>query len=162
MEIFGVPYDPGWPDGLLALWPLIPFLIGAVDTKITDLVANAQANIIGDALDTGYIRIYSGTIPVSADAALSGNTLLAELRFAAAAFPAAAAGVITAGAITGDAAADATGTATFFRTFDSGGAVVKWQGTVGTATSDMIINSTAIQAGAAVNCSALTYTVDKG
>jgi hypothetical protein len=134
----------------------------AVDTKITDAVANAQANIIGDALDNGYLRIYSGTVPATADAALSGNTLLAELRFNAAAFPTASAGVITAAAITGDTAADATGTATFFRAFASDGSTVKWQGTVGTSASDLVLNSTAIQAGAAVNITSLTYTVDKG
>lgn len=162
MDIFGFYIDLSWlADLLAASWPLWVFF-GIVDTKITDAVANAQANVIGDSLDNGYIRIYSGTAPVTADTALSGNTLLAELRFNAAAFPAASAGVITAAAITGDAAADATGTATFFRAFASDGTTVKWQGTCGTATSDMILNSTAIQAGAAVNASSCTYTVDKG
>lgn len=162
MEILGVPFDPGMPDWLAGLWPLIPFLFGVVDTKITDAVANAQANVIGDSLDNGYIRIYDGSVPATADTALGAQVLLAELRFNAAAFPAASGGVITAAAITGDSAANATGTATFFRALASDGTTVKWQGTVGTSAADMVLNSVAIQAGAAVNISSLTYTVDKG
>lgn len=134
----------------------------AVDTKIPDAVANAQANIIGDALDNGYIRIYDSTIPATADTALGAQVLLAELRFNAAAFPTAVAGVITAAAITGDAAANATGTATFFRALASDGTTVKWQGTVGTSASDLVLNSVSIVVGAAVNITSLTYTVDKG
>jgi hypothetical protein len=134
----------------------------AVDTKIPNAVANAQADVIGDLADNGYLRIYDGVAPVTADTAIGAQNLLAELRFNAAAFPAAVAGVLTAAAITGDASANLTGTAAWFRALKSDGATVLWQGTVGVATSDMIMNSVAIQAGAAVNCTALTYTVDKG
>lgn len=32
----------------------------------------------GDRLNAGFVRFYSGPVPVDADAALSGNTLIAE------------------------------------------------------------------------------------
>lgn len=133
-----------------------------IDTKIPDAIANSQANIIGDAADAGLLRIYSGAIPATADTALGTQVLLAQLTLNAAAFPVAAAGVITAAAITGDTAADATGTAAFFRVLNAAGTLVLWQGTVGTADSDLVLNSVAISVGAAVNVTSLTYTVDKG
>lgn len=136
----------------------------AVDTKIPNAIASAQADVIGDLADSGYLRIYDATggVPATADTAISTQNLLAELRLNAAAFPAAVNGVLTAAAITGDSSANLTGTAAFFRVLKSDGATVLFQGTVGTATSDMIMNSVAIQSGAAVNVTSLTYTVDKG
>ena len=91
------------------------------------------------ALDSGYLRIYSGTVPTNADAALGGATLLAELRFGATAFGAASAGTATANAITSGTAA-ASGTPTFFRTFKSDGTTVVMQGTAGAA-SDLVIGA---------------------
>lgn len=43
-------------------------------------------------LNSGYLRIYQGTQPTDADTALGSPTLLAELRFAAAAFGSASGG----------------------------------------------------------------------
>jgi len=87
--------------------------------------------------------------------------LLATLTLNVDAFPAAVNGLLTANAITQDSSADATGTAAFFRVTKSDGTVL-WQGTCGTAAADMILNSVAISAGAAVQVSSLTYTVQLG
>lgn len=130
--------------------------------KISNAAANAEVDALTALLANGKLRIYSGTQPASADTALSGNTLLAELTMGATAFGAAAAGVATANAITQDSAADATGTASFFRAFKSDGTTVVCDGSVGTATSDLILNSVAIQSGAAVAVSAWTITQGKG
>ena len=110
----------------------------------------------------GYLRIYSGAQPADADTAIGAQVLLAELRFAADAFPAAVAGLLTANAITSDTSADATGTAAWARILKSDGTSVLFDGTVGTATSNVIINSVAISAGATVSCSSLTLQVSKG
>lgn len=128
--------------------------------SITTAARNAAADAVVDLVDAGgagSLRIYSGTAPADANAALSGNTLLAQLTMSATAFGSAAAGVATAAAITQDSSADATGTATFFRIL-SGAATVIMQGEVGTSGSDLNLNSTSIQAGAAVSVSSLTYT----
>lgn len=134
----------------------------ALNPKLSNAAANAGVDAICALANSGKLRIYSGTQPASADTALSGNTLLAELTMNATAFGAAVAGVATANAITSDSSADATGTATFFRLVKSDGTTVLWDGTVGTGTHDLVINSTAIQAGAIVAVSSLTYTQSKG
>ena len=128
--------------------------------SITTAARNAAADAVVDLVDVGgagSLRIYSGTAPADANAALSGNTLLAQLTMSATAFGSASSGVATAAAITQDSSADATGTATFFRVLSGGGTVVM-QGEVGTSGSDLNLNSTAISAGAAVSVSSFTYT----
>jgi hypothetical protein len=119
---------------------------------------NSELDSLAALLNNGYLRIYSGTEPATPETALSGNTLLAELRFNATAFGASASGVITANAITADTSNDATGTATFFRAFKSDGTTVVLQGTVGTSASDINLNSTAIQIAAQTSVSSFTVT----
>lgn len=134
----------------------------ALNPKYSNTMVNAQADAVGSALDNGYIRIYDGSQPATADTAIGAQVLLAELRFGADAFGAAVAGVITANAITDDSSANATGTATWARILASNGTTVWFDGSVGTATANVILNSTAISSGAAVSISALTFTVSKG
>jgi hypothetical protein len=128
-------------------------------------LANAQASRAADAvtarLNSGYLRIYSGTQPANADTGLSGNTLLAELRFNATAFGAAVNGVATANAITADTDADANGTATWFRALESDGSTVVFDGSVGTGTNDLVLDSTTVTLHGTVTVSAFTYTQQK-
>lgn len=134
----------------------------AANPKFSDTMVNAEANAIGDALNNGFIRIYDGSQPANADTAVSGQTLLAELTFGADAFPAAVAGLLTANAITSDSSANATGTASWARILASNGTTVWFDGSVGTSNANVVINSTAISAGATVSCSSLTLQVSKG
>lgn len=134
----------------------------AANPKFSNYTVNGEADFVGVAADNGYIRIYSGAQPADADTALSGQTLLAELRFGADAFPAAVAGVLTANAVTSDSSADATGTAAWARILKSDGTTVLFDGTVGVSAANVIINSVAISAGALVSCSSVTFTVSKG
>jgi hypothetical protein len=119
---------------------------------------NAALDAFTALLNSGKLRIYSGTKPTDGDTALSGNTLLAELTFGATAFGASSAGVATANAITSDSSADATGTATFFRAFKSDGTTAVFDGTVGTATSDLVLNTVSIVAAAVVAVTSFTLT----
>lgn len=132
----------------------------AADPRITNAVASAQADVIGDSLDSGTIKIYTGTIPTDADTAVGAQTLLATLTFNAAAFPAASNGVLTAAAITSDASADATGTATWARIATSGG-TTKMDVTVGTSGEDINFNTVAFVAGAEIAITSLTITQPK-
>jgi hypothetical protein len=134
----------------------------ALNPKYSNTMVNAEADAVGNALDTGYIRVYDGSQPATADTAIGAQVLLAELRFGADAFGAAVAGVITANAITADAAANATGTATWGRVLASNGTTVWFDGSAGTADANIILNTTAIVTGAEVSCSSLTFTVSKG
>lgn len=134
----------------------------ALNPKFSNAAVNAEADALSALFDNGYLRIYDGTQPTNADTAVGAQVLLAELRFNADAFPAASAGVLTANAITGDAAANATGTATWFRALQSNGTSVIMDGSVGEATSDLILDSDAIQVDADVNVTSFVLTVSKG
>jgi hypothetical protein len=133
----------------------------ALDTQITNALASIGANAEAAEFANGYIKIYSGTKPATADTALSGNTLLATLRFGATAFGSAVNGVLTANAITADTDAAATGTASFFRCFKSDGTTALLDGTVGTASANMILATTSISQHQTVSCSSFTHTVQK-
>lgn len=126
--------------------------------SITTANRNRAADAVTARANNGSLRIYAGTPPADANAALSGNTLLANLGMGATAFGAAVNGVATANAITADSSADATGTATFFRVLESDGTTVVFQGTVGTSGTELVLNNTSIVAGGNVSVTSLTYT----
>jgi hypothetical protein len=127
---------------------------------LANVAANAAADAVCALLNSGYLRVYDGTRPATTDTALSGNTLLAEFRFAATAFGAASAGVATANAIDPETSAPASGTATFGRLFKTDGTTAVMDGEVGTSSSDINISSTTITAGDVLSAS-MTYTQSK-
>lgn len=130
--------------------------------KVSNTVVNGQADALSVLADNGYIRIYDGTQPATADTAISSQVLLAELRFNADAAPSAVDGVLTFNAITQDSNANNTGTASWFRALKSDGSTVLFDGTVGVSGSDLNIATTAIVAGAIVGVTSFVYTVSKG
>lgn len=132
----------------------------AADPRITNAVASAMADVIGDSLDSGTIKIYTGTIPTDADTALGAQTLLATLTFNAAAFPAASNGVLTAAAITSDSSIDATGTAAWARIATSGATTVM-DVTVGTSGEDINFNTVSFVSGASCAITSMTITMPK-
>lgn len=126
--------------------------------KMSDTSANTEADALAALMNAGKLRFYDGARPANANVAVTTQVKLAELTFANPAFAASAAGVITANAITG-ANALATGTATWFRVVKSDGVTVVMDGDVGTAGSDLNLNSTAIQINAAVSVTSFVHTV---
>lgn len=134
----------------------------ALNPKRSNAAVNAAADAVTALLNNGYLRIYDGTQPATANTAITTQTLLAELRFNATAFGAASNGVSTANSITADSSADATGTASWFRALKSDGTTAVFDGSVGLSSADMVLNSTSIAAGAAVSVSSFTYTENKG
>ena len=128
-------------------------------SSFTTAQRNAMLDAIRASYDAGKLRIYSGSVPANADAALGGAVLLAELTLNATAFPAASGGVLTANAITSDTSADNTGTASFFRILDSGASTVLFQGAVSTSGAELNLNTTSIVAAALVGVSSLTITI---
>lgn len=136
---------------------------------VTQAVAAALAAALVAAADAGtaaVINIYSGTAPANADAALSGNTQLAQLVCSAAISSGISdtgtAARITLAAITPDSSADATGTATFFRILTQNGGTVIAQGSVGTTDADLVLNTVAITAGSTVSITSATIDVPEG
>jgi len=136
----------------------------ALNPQITNAAASAAADAVVDLLDVGgagYLRIYDGAQPATADTAVGAQALLAELRFGATAFGAASNGVATANAITADSSANATGTAAWFRTLAGNGTTAVFDGTVGTSGADLNLNTTSIVAAAEVSVTSFTYTQSK-
>jgi hypothetical protein len=129
------------------------------DTRLSTTVVNAQANAQGALANGGLVDIYDGTRPANANTAVGSQVRLARLALAATAFATAVAGVITANAITADTSADASGNASWFRIFASNGTTPLWDGEVGTATADLILNRLDITSGANVSITSLTHTV---
>jgi hypothetical protein len=129
----------------------------ANNPKLSTVAANAAADAVTPLLNSGYLRLYDGTQPPSADTAVSTQVLLAELRYASPAFGAAVNAIATANAITPDASANATGTASWFRALASDGTTTIFDGSVGTADADLVLSAVAIAAGTAVSVSAFTY-----
>lgn len=123
---------------------------------------NEMLDASTDNVNSGKLRIYSGTRPTNADTALSGNTLLAELTMNSTSAGASSGGVWTANAVTSDAAADATGTAAFARLFQSDGTTVVADYSVGTSGAEVILNTLNIVANAVVSCSSFTHTLGVG
>jgi hypothetical protein len=132
----------------------------AGNTQLSNTAANAAVNALCALANGGMINIYNGSQPANANTAVTTQTLLASLALSATAFGTAAAGVATANAIT-SAAAAATGTATWFRIFKSDGVTVVFDGNVSTSGANLNMNSTAIQSGATVAISSLTYTLNE-
>lgn len=136
-------------------------MANTLDIRMSDESVNAEATALAPLANSGYIRIYDGTRPATANTAVGAQVLLAELRFGATAFGAPSAGVLTANAITADASANASGTASWYRVLKSDGTSALWDGEVGTATSNLILNSIAISAGASVSITSLVHTIPK-
>lgn len=134
----------------------------ANDIDISAAAANAAMDALGALLDNGYLRIYNGTKPAGPGTAITTQTLLAELRFAATAFAAASGGVLTAEAITQDDSANASGTATWYRALADDGSTAHIDGTVGTSGADLNLSTTTIVAGVPVAVTSYTLTLPLG
>jgi len=130
----------------------------ALNPFISDAAAKAATDAVCALCNGGTIQIRSGTQPANANAAASG-TLLVTLTFSATAFaPAGATGGQAAANAIGSANAVATGTASWFRAFKSDGTTAVFDGSVGTATADLILSSVSLTTGGNVAVSSLTYT----
>lgn len=136
--------------------------------SVTQAVAAAMATAYLAAQDAGtaaVVEIYSGAAPANADATQTG-TLLASLTCSAVSTSAptdtGSAARLTFNAITADSSADATGTAGYFRIKTQTGGTVVGQGTCGTSSADMILNTVAITAGSQVAISSATIDFPEG
>jgi hypothetical protein len=124
---------------------------------------NAALDTVFDTLNSGSLRVCSGTQPTNADTALGAQVSLADLTFGATAFAAASAGSKSANSITQDSNINSTGTASWGTCQASGIAfsgsnarVIDFE--VGTSGADLNFNSVAFSSGAACSVSSFTVT----
>jgi hypothetical protein len=101
-----------------------------------------QQGLITYAGTGSLIKLYTGTQPANANTALSGNTLLVTLTIAGA-FGTDSNGTLTFSTVTNGTAV-ASGTATFFRIYKSDGTTVVLDGSVGTSSADLVLNTTTV------------------
>ncbi|OCB09334.1 hypothetical protein A5717_25925 [Mycolicibacterium porcinum] len=136
---------------------------------ITNLCAQGMLNNQGLAQQLGanaVLRIYSGTVPANADAALTG-TLLAELVLSASPFSGfsdtGSAARATLAAVASDTSANNTGGATTWR-LDTAGGVTKMQGECGLSGSgkELILATTSFTAGSTVSVSSGYFDFPEG
>lgn len=128
-------------------------------THVSAVSRNLALNAAFDVCNSGFLRVYSGSAPATADTALSGNTLLAEISLGATAFGAASAGAkALSGVPLSDSSANATGTASFFRLYKTDGTTCVFQGSVGTSGADLNLNSVSIVATAPVEVTSLSLS----
>lgn len=124
----------------------------------TTLRNNILDEITALAGGSAILRIYSGTQPSTGGAE---TTILAQLTCNATFAAAASSGVLTLNSISSDTSANATGTATWFRIYQSDGTTHVMDGTVSTVaagTGDLQLDDTAIVLGGTVAISSATFT----
>jgi hypothetical protein len=118
---------------------------------------NAQLDAIETVIGASpKLRIYAGSVPAAVADAATG-TLVAELTLPSDWLAAAASGS-KAKAGTWSGSAGASGTASYFRILDSAGTTTIIQGTVGTSSADLIVDSTSFNNGQAFSVTAFTIT----
>lgn len=126
-------------------------------TRISTAAAKAACDAVVDLLDGGagaaYVEIRTGAQPATVATAASG-TLLGTLTCSDPAFgnaTTASPSVATASAITSDTSADASGTAGWFRAYDSAGTAIIDGSITGTGGGgDMELDNTSIVAGGVI------------
>lgn len=134
----------------------------ALNTQLANATVNGQADDLSARLNSGYLRIYDGTQPATADTSIGAQVLLAELTFSATAAPAAVNGLITFNALTADSSANATGTPTWFRAVQSNGTTVVMDGSVGASGCNLNLSGLTggqIIIGGTVSISSFTHDV---
>lgn len=138
--------------------------------RISTAAARAACNTINALIDAGSgagkLVIYGGARPATVDTAIGAQTALVTFTLQKPAFggavDAGSGGTATAAAIT-PVQATATGTATFFRIFDSANVAVFDGDVTDTAgTGDLKVSSTSILTGIDVTVVSLTTTMPKG
>ena len=122
-------------------------------TALRSSIATAMRDAIDAGAGAGKIRIYDGTRPAT------GGTVTALLAELTCSDPSGTIsnGVLTFSSITSDSAADATGTATWFRIVDSNNTFVM-DGSVGTSGADLNLATTSIVANVQVSITSFTIT----
>ena len=132
----------------------------ALNTQVSNAAAAAEANAFAALLNSGFIDIYDGAQPATADTAITTQVKGVRLTFGATAFAASTNGTLTANAIT-SGTASASITAAWFRCLKADGTTVVMDGTVGTATSNLILPTVTISSGVTVSCSSFTHAVQR-
>lgn len=121
----------------------------------SDATRHAQnEGLIAYAATGALFNLYNGTQPANANTAITTQVLLVSMPIAGV-FGSDTNGTLTIGAVT-QTNAVASGAATFFRIFKSDGTTVIMDGSVGTSSADLILNTVDIVVSQSVDITAGT------
>jgi len=134
----------------------------AFNPKLTDVAANASANAVCALLTGGWLRIYAGVQPATADTVLGGQTLLASIKLGTPAFAPAVGGIAAGNPVTPDLDIDADGTGTWFRAVKSDGTTPVYDGSVGLLGCDLNLSSVTFVLHGSVTLTQFSYQQPKG
>lgn len=134
-------------------------ILGTTAAAEDPALADSALDAITALLNSGFLNIYSGAKPATAGGALSGNTLLAVLRFGDPAFNASSGGTAVANAITPDTDINATGTATWARLLKPNNTTTVCDLTVGTSGADINLTSVSLTIHGVLSVSSLSLTL---
>lgn len=107
---------------------------------------------------TPKLRMYSGSVPANCAATIGAAVQLAEMALPSDWMAAASAGSKAKLGTWQDVAADASGTFSFYRIWDSAGTTCHEQGTLGLSGTDMTVDSASVTAGQTVTVTGYTKT----
>lgn len=137
----------------------------ANNVYFSDTACEAGLDAVAALLNSGKLEIYSGAQPTDANTAVGSQTKLATLTFSATAFPGSSSSgtprkaSCAANSITSDTNAAATGTAAWFRCYESDGTTVILDGTVDSSGADLNLSTTSIIAGGTVEVTGFTLSL---
>lgn len=128
-------------------------------TNISMMSANVEANAFASLMDGGFIDIYSGNQPKSADETLSGKEPGVSLKFGVPAFMPARVGTITANPISSGTVTTTLNPATWARIYRSDHKTVVMDVSLGLKDATIVLPSVNLPEGITVTCSSFTHTV---
>jgi hypothetical protein len=141
-------------------------LLLANNFKISNAVAKGMADAFTTKNDAGTAAVIQGYTTAQAtdpDTGIGAQTLLFTCTMSATSFGAATdgapGGVITANTITDDSSADATGTLAWFRMSTQSGGTAICDGSAGTSSADLVMNTLSITSGSTVSITSAVITM---
>lgn len=143
----------------------------ACSQAASEVALNAITALLNEANSNyGHIKIFTGSPPNSCEDVDAGTVLSEGMTLSATAFTAATSttspygATATAETINSDTDATGTGTAGYFRAYKYDGTTYTCviQGTAGTTSTDMILNTTAIVAAATVSATSWVINLPSG
>lgn len=133
-----------------------------MDFQISNLGVNAEIDALTALLNGGWLDIYDGTKPPSADMPAGKDChVLASLQFADPAFTPGVEGTAVSNQIDPDTNAAQEGAATWYRLTKADHLTVVADGTVGRANANLLVNAPRIQQYAEVAIDSFTLVANK-
>lgn len=130
----------------------------ALNPKTSIASRNLALNAAFDVLNSGFLDIYDGTQPTDADTAVGAQVKLAHLPLSATACAAASAASKALNAVTSGSGLAAS-TATWARFYKSDGTTAVHDVSVGTTSTNLVLNDAAITVGGTVSVTSYSFTM---